>query len=217
MDTIDEHAHNYTEISANDADTDVTGAELEELTDGSETTLHSHAGGDSKILLYDQVLTGTAASINIYPTGNIPTGRSLHIRVSLRTNKNATYDGAAIELNDDTGNNYDYLYQYGYYNSGARVEGLNGGPPAILYVNSANAPSNEFEGYEIWVYDYASTAKNKNIQIRGAHKTGGSGLTYFYDSYITWHPSTPVAITKIELTLASDSFIAGSRVTAWLE
>ncbi len=35
----------YSTISANDADTDVTGAELEELSDGSETTLHSHAGG----------------------------------------------------------------------------------------------------------------------------------------------------------------------------
>jgi predicted GH43/DUF377 family glycosyl hydrolase len=33
----------YDDISANDADTDVTGAELEELTDGSETALHSHA------------------------------------------------------------------------------------------------------------------------------------------------------------------------------
>jgi len=35
----------HADISANDVDTDVTGAELEELTDGSETTLHSHAGG----------------------------------------------------------------------------------------------------------------------------------------------------------------------------
>ena len=33
----------YDDISTNDANTDVTGAELEELTDGSETTLHSHA------------------------------------------------------------------------------------------------------------------------------------------------------------------------------
>ena len=35
----------YTELSALDGTTDVTGAELEELTDGSETDLHSHAGG----------------------------------------------------------------------------------------------------------------------------------------------------------------------------
>jgi hypothetical protein len=33
----------YADISANDAATDVTGAELEELTDGSSTTLHTHA------------------------------------------------------------------------------------------------------------------------------------------------------------------------------
>ena len=32
----------YDDISTNDSSTDVTGAELEELTDGSETTLHSH-------------------------------------------------------------------------------------------------------------------------------------------------------------------------------
>lgn len=43
METIDDHAHTYAEISAQDADTDITAAELEELSDGSETTLHSHA------------------------------------------------------------------------------------------------------------------------------------------------------------------------------
>jgi len=32
----------YTDVSGNDGNTDVTGAELEELTDGSETTLHIH-------------------------------------------------------------------------------------------------------------------------------------------------------------------------------
>lgn len=41
--TIDVDA-DYSVISANDANTDVTGSELEELTDGSSTTLHSHAG-----------------------------------------------------------------------------------------------------------------------------------------------------------------------------
>jgi len=35
---------NYALVSGNDAGTDVTAAELEELSDGSETTLHSHAG-----------------------------------------------------------------------------------------------------------------------------------------------------------------------------
>ena len=42
LDGYDEADFDYTLISGNDADTDVTGAELEELTDESSTTLHSH-------------------------------------------------------------------------------------------------------------------------------------------------------------------------------
>jgi len=38
-------AADYSAITANDGGTDVSAAELEELTDGSETALHSHAGG----------------------------------------------------------------------------------------------------------------------------------------------------------------------------
>ena len=38
-------AHDYAYISGNDGATDVTAAQLEELTNGSETVLHSHAGG----------------------------------------------------------------------------------------------------------------------------------------------------------------------------
>jgi len=47
--TVHTHAYlassaDYDDISANDAATDVTGAELEQLTDGSDTTLHDHDG-----------------------------------------------------------------------------------------------------------------------------------------------------------------------------
>lgn len=39
--------HDYAFISSKDGGTDVTAAELEELTDGSETSLHTHAAGAS--------------------------------------------------------------------------------------------------------------------------------------------------------------------------
>ncbi|KKM62099.1 hypothetical protein LCGC14_1525110, partial [marine sediment metagenome] len=42
-------AHDYAYISGNDGATGVTAAELEELSDGSETTLHSHAGGSGDV------------------------------------------------------------------------------------------------------------------------------------------------------------------------
>ncbi len=43
-------AHDYDQISGNDGATDVTAGELEELSDGSETALHSHAAGAGLVL-----------------------------------------------------------------------------------------------------------------------------------------------------------------------
>jgi len=60
------HAHAYSEISGADAGTDVTASELEELTDGSETTLHSHAGGGGVTELYygeKTSVTGVTATV----------------------------------------------------------------------------------------------------------------------------------------------------------
>ena len=48
--TDDHHAQAHT--IASHSDTTGTGAELDELTDGSETTLHSHAGGGVKIATF---------------------------------------------------------------------------------------------------------------------------------------------------------------------
>jgi len=52
-------AHDYAYITGNDVGTDVTAAELEELSDGSETTLHSHAGsGDEKVKIDSEATAG---------------------------------------------------------------------------------------------------------------------------------------------------------------
>lgn len=66
-------AHDYAYISGNDGATDVTAAQLEELTDGSETTLHSHAGGaDAFTVKVDAAATagylGTANSDGVLRT-----------------------------------------------------------------------------------------------------------------------------------------------------
>ena len=56
----------YSVVSDNDGNTDVSGAELEELTDGSQTTLHSHAAGSDVLAAIDSAATaqyvGTASS-----------------------------------------------------------------------------------------------------------------------------------------------------------
>jgi hypothetical protein len=55
--------HNESHTVASHSDTTATGAELEELTDGSETTLHSHAGGSSKEYASFYLSTGGVTSV----------------------------------------------------------------------------------------------------------------------------------------------------------
>jgi hypothetical protein len=65
--TTDDH-HNEAHTVASHSDTTATGAELDELTDGSETTLHSHAGGGGGAV--DSVFGRTGvvvATLNDYP------------------------------------------------------------------------------------------------------------------------------------------------------
>jgi len=72
----------YTEISANDAATNVTGAELEELTDGSESTLHSHAGSGGGQTLYDAVLATSGGDYTDFSTAiaGMSAGQTLFVR-----------------------------------------------------------------------------------------------------------------------------------------
>lgn len=59
----------YADISANDVGTDVTAAELEELTDGSETTLHTHPGS-GEVFTTDDITPVTDLTVWYQPTDN---------------------------------------------------------------------------------------------------------------------------------------------------
>jgi len=66
----------YDDVSGNDGDTDVTGAELEELTDGSETTLHSHASTVAAVVPHYSAGSGDwnvtcYQALSIYANGTV--------------------------------------------------------------------------------------------------------------------------------------------------
>jgi len=68
-----EASPDYAYITGNDGATDVTAAQLEELSDGSETTLHSHAGGGGTgfgrpIILTSECSCGPAANFATHDT-----------------------------------------------------------------------------------------------------------------------------------------------------
>jgi len=55
-------AHDYAYISGNDAGTGITAAELEELSDGSTTTLHAHAGPGKTLVTFTPACNEPPAS-----------------------------------------------------------------------------------------------------------------------------------------------------------
>lgn len=168
--------------------------------------------------LYDQTLGASAASINIYPTGNIPsTGKNLHIKIIARTDRVAGADGINLEINDDT-----TAANYSTYVMWHNFDSLwNDQTPAsnitFAYANGANAPTGQFAVYDLTIYDYTSTTKNKEFQSRGGQRIGtGTGDHYIYDAKGSWLSNS--AITKVELLPATGpNFVTGTRVTAWLE
>jgi hypothetical protein len=85
-----------------------------------------------------------------------------------------------------------------------------------MYACAAGSPTNEFAFYELFFYDYLSTLANKNFQFRGGQRNLANSF-FFYDGYQNWHPATPASITRIDVAPTSGNFVAGSRVTLWLE
>lgn len=114
-------AHDYSYISGNDGATDVTAAQLEELTDASETTLHSHAGvgahtHDGDTLQHDGINSDGGAfgfttsgavtfSQNILTTGATVTNCAVLGSNSAVFQPNAD-STTFMEIKDDNGDNF---------------------------------------------------------------------------------------------------------------
>ncbi len=96
VDTVE--GFDYTDISGNDAATDITGAELEELSDGSDTALHIH---DSRYFTETEIGSTSGTS-----------GAELVGIEDTATNFTATdVEGALAEL--ATGIGAEHIYQFG--------------------------------------------------------------------------------------------------------
>jgi len=135
----------------------------------------------------------------------------------VRTTRSSAADGFKIEINDDTTDaNYSGYVEWHYFDSGMGDQTpVNN--RTIGYANAASAPSDEFAVYDITIYDYASTNKKKEIQVRGGQRAGtGSGDHYIYDCKAAWLSNSPV--TKVEYTpVTGPNFAQYCVLLTWLE
>lgn len=104
----------YAALSALDGDTDVSGAELEELTDGSETTLHSHSyvdfvdRGNLTAVDFDLGdLTADGKWQNLFLSAIVPAGtKAVKLRVSVNCTDYTTNNYIKFRKNGNTDTTY---------------------------------------------------------------------------------------------------------------
>ena len=97
IDTVD-----YSVVSGNDGDTDVTAAELEELTDGSSTTLHEHDYDYSDISSNDGDTDVSGAELEELTDGSSTTLHEHDYDYSDISGNDASTDVTAAELEELT-------------------------------------------------------------------------------------------------------------------
>ena len=145
------------------------------------------------------VTVGSGGSANI-TFSSIPSDfQHLQIRLFGRTTRAANQDAVLLELNGDSGNNYQrahYLYGDGS-SAAAGSDGL-GAYGASYRIAAATSASNIFGTIIYDLLDYTSTNKHKTARILGGYDRNGGGEIWF--SSFLWFPSTIAAINSIKLT-----------------
>jgi len=139
--------------------------------------------------------SGGASSVTF---SSIPqTYSHLQLRIIGRTNRGSSLDNIIINFNGDTGANY-YSRRLEGDGSGAYSDGygLSNQPAGFLVPTSADA-ANAFTGGVMDILDYTSTVKNKTTRALRGIDLNGSG--YMTLGSVLWMPTTPVAITSINL------------------
>ncbi len=146
-------------------------------------------------LIEDKYLSsGDAASFDF--TSILATYRHLKIEFDARSDRAAiNTDAAKIKFNNDGGNNYVGLIQWG---AGQTEQATAGAPTAFTFVTAATSPANWFGNSEITIFDYTNVNKYKSWQARGIQAaTNSAGNFFMYDAMGLYLSAT--AISQITL------------------
>ena len=149
--------------------------------------------------LIDKTTLGSTA--NYIEFTSIPsTYTDIVLVASLRTNRAALNDEATLQLNSTS---ISGKRLYGDGSSAASDSTPNMLPPA------ANATSNTFGNFAIYIPNYASTTAYKSISIDAVMENNATGS---YSTLIAGLYSANTAVSSVKITSVNGSFIANSSV-----
>lgn len=163
--------------------------------------------GNSPVLIQEQVLTGSQATIDF--NGIAQTFKSLKLVIIARYDAAVTHAAMFAQFNGDTGNNYDaHLFQA----TGATTTSSDSAAQAagrIGLVTGASAPANAFAETVVTIPNYA-TAQLKVALCQAGDNTATGVMITELDT-MNWRSTA--AITSIKIfpnNPASGNFVAGT-------
>ncbi len=169
---------------------------------------HVHAGDciyeDDKLLASD----GTFDFTSIPATGNY-----IEIIFDARSDRASNNsDGAKIKFNNDGGNNYVGVIQWGSATPGWTQQNTAGAPTLFAYVGAATSTANWFSNSRIIIPNYISTSHFKSWQARGMQLVASGANVWIYDAAGSWLSTNEISRVTLYPETGTN-FKAGSRAT----
>lgn len=165
------------------------------------------------VLISKQVVAGSpAASITF---SSIPqTYNELALVMSVRSTDVVNADSLRLQVNGDTGANYDWLEQYSY-NSGGSIDGaISDSAATICTLSGADSPSETTGTARLLIPNYVGTTNYKAGICDGLYiyNTSSGGMNSFRRSF-QW--KNAAAITSMTLFAAGGDLAVGSYIALY--
>jgi hypothetical protein len=170
------------------------------------------AGGAAAYdLLETTVLGTTASSVTFSSLGSYSDYKHLQIRATMRAN-GTTLTFYRIRLNGDTGTNYarHWLTSQGTSVTSAAGTSTNAIFPADRLPGDSTA--NSFTASVMDFLDFSNANKNTTVKVFSGYRDAVNGGQIRLASGL-WNNTA--AVTSIEVSTGTDSFVAGSRFSLY--
>lgn len=163
-------------------------------------------------LIDEQILAASAATIDF---SSIPsTYRHLELFLIGRSTQAAAFTNVRLELNADSGTNYDQQQTQTNNTSVTGTATVATATPLIGWVAGASMTANVPATIRLQLFDYARTTFQKTWLAEAMLRKGTTAADMFrLDSAGNWHNTA--AINQVTLTLGAASFDVGTIATLY--
>ena len=144
----------------------------------------------------------------------------LYLVASLRSDRATNYDTLALQLNGETGTDYEYtrLYADGSSSNAVKAAGVTGAAYIHCYdITGATNTADTFANFTCWIPHYSNTANYKQVYGKTARSTD-STVQYYWNLALTagLMSADTAAITEMRLDpTTGPNFVQYSTVTLY--